>query len=284
MYIVVYSFVLAFFAGQTLSSRPFIEFYKHKNKRGSVERISYDYTIDDSFGACHRLNVLNNEVSSLNTNGNCIALYSNSDCTGDRLFMAVGSPSHNNLAAIDFNDRASSFSSCDLDESITCRICPRSLIQGQPEYNFWRHILSITSRRRLEDFLRETENGERFISWRFLIPDRGHPLGPGNYHRGDEYEYALIAHTLLIENEQIRHLDDLMTLHRYANQVVNDREYRLEPENWRSHSYVTHRAVLDRWRDLSDILNRTIDEFHDELRKRKRSARTITTGASFRSV
>ena len=53
-----------------------------------------------------------NKVSSINTKGKCIRMYEDKDCTGDTRRFYPGSPSHSNLADIDFNDKASSIKSC----------------------------------------------------------------------------------------------------------------------------------------------------------------------------
>ena len=52
------------------------------------------------------------KISSINTKGLCVRLYEDKDCIGDSRRFYPGSPSHSNLADIDFNNKASSIKSC----------------------------------------------------------------------------------------------------------------------------------------------------------------------------
>lgn len=54
----------------------------------------------------------NNSVNSVNTLGNCIRLYDDINCSGKSRALYPGSPKHNDLLQLNFNDKTSSFSKC----------------------------------------------------------------------------------------------------------------------------------------------------------------------------
>lgn len=256
---IVYLLIFGFFVKQSISWEPFMDFYEHKDQGGMRERIFSDAT-DYPFASCYNLGTeLSDKASSVNTHGNCVTLYSNYFCSGDKRYLAPSSSGHNYLGSMDFNDQTKSFSSCNPDESAvttnTFKLFRKALFKGGPEFRFWKLWISLNSPQNLEHYLRETER-RRFISWQFMMPE--HLRTPDPYHRlGDQYQYILRSQTALIPNQ--RDLDNLLGLQGLANGVLIDRETRLEPENWRSRSYVVHRTVLDRWRELSRTLNETID-------------------------
>lgn len=73
------------------------------------------YTISMLPGQCYRLGVANDRLSSLSTNGQCVDLYTRSDCYGGMFRSeAQSTDCHRNLGDCDMNDRVSSV-----------RLCPR---------------------------------------------------------------------------------------------------------------------------------------------------------------
>lgn len=67
----------------------------------------------DHFRECYNFDsILKNQVSSVNTGGGCIILFSKENCIGAALVLAPGSWYHNNLVKRGFNDAAESFRAC----------------------------------------------------------------------------------------------------------------------------------------------------------------------------
>jgi len=61
-------------------------------------------------------NYMIDRVSSINTENRCVILFANQNCNGDNVRVAPGTPSHNNLAGIGFNDKTYSYRSCNRRE------------------------------------------------------------------------------------------------------------------------------------------------------------------------
>ncbi|XP_050545133.1 uncharacterized protein LOC126907694 [Daktulosphaira vitifoliae] len=59
---------------------------------------------------------LDNTIKSINTRNKCIRIYSSNNCTGNSMQLYPGSPSHNDLTALNWNATVSSISPC----SISC--------------------------------------------------------------------------------------------------------------------------------------------------------------------
>lgn len=65
-----------------------------------------------TLGLCIDLTIFDKLISSINTHGNCVKIYKDFGCQGEYRLVRPGSEGHNNLGAIDFNDRTSSLSRC----------------------------------------------------------------------------------------------------------------------------------------------------------------------------
>jgi len=72
-----------------------IELYDSADFAGDLVRI--DLQVDE----CLNLKdvCMDNSICSVNSNDNCVYLYDEIDCTGNRLLIAPGTPCHNHLGA-----------------------------------------------------------------------------------------------------------------------------------------------------------------------------------------
>lgn len=72
----------------------------------------YSFTLNLASGSCVDLEMFDNEISSINTHGNCVILYDAHHCQGDTRTVEPGSPNHKYLGEVGFNDRARSLRKC----------------------------------------------------------------------------------------------------------------------------------------------------------------------------
>lgn len=92
----------------------------------------------------------NNAASSVNTLGNCIRLYSGSDCIGKSYAFYPGSPSHDNLPKLQFNDIASSIGRCYDDDFCDARV--KRSTSSQANCRFANDLVTVGFR---EDLLQD---------------------------------------------------------------------------------------------------------------------------------
>lgn len=70
------------------------------------------YTLDMDPGTCYNLSFFNDRISSINTHGNCVTIYIESDCHGASFNVKPGSDCHSNLGQCGMNDKVSSLKLC----------------------------------------------------------------------------------------------------------------------------------------------------------------------------
>lgn len=87
-----------------------IKFCDDANFNGQCKTI----LLDD--GNCFDLTAvdMSRRVVSINTHDNCVYLCSKDDCEGERVRVAPGTPSHNDLGFINFGRKAVSVMECQL--------------------------------------------------------------------------------------------------------------------------------------------------------------------------
>lgn len=71
-----------------------------------------EYHIDMVSGKCYKLGISNDRISSMNTRGACVNLYTRDDCFGETFRLEPGSSCHQNFGECDMNDRISSVRLC----------------------------------------------------------------------------------------------------------------------------------------------------------------------------
>lgn len=91
-----------------------ITFWSDVDFRGDEFHIEMDH------GHCYKLGISNDRMSSMDTNGQCVDLYTRDDCNGGMFRLEPGSACHRNFGNCDMNDRISSVRLCSRCSSCGC--------------------------------------------------------------------------------------------------------------------------------------------------------------------
>lgn len=90
-------------------------------ERGDAEVVTYfqnagfggdQNTLDMTRGTCYNLSFFNDRMSSINTHGNCVTIYIESNCHGASFNIKPGTDCHSNLGQCGMNDKVSSLQLC----------------------------------------------------------------------------------------------------------------------------------------------------------------------------
>lgn len=66
----------------------------------------------DLRGKCHTLNKFDNRISSIDSHGNCVVIFSGRGCRGKSFRVAPGTVCHRNLNECGLNDKVTSMRLC----------------------------------------------------------------------------------------------------------------------------------------------------------------------------
>lgn len=69
-------------------------------------------TVDLQPGQCHTLDEFDNQISSINTQNNCVIVFAGRNCRGEAVRIAPGTACHRHLGECGMNDRVSSMCPC----------------------------------------------------------------------------------------------------------------------------------------------------------------------------
>lgn len=70
------------------------------------------FTLEMDRGTCYNLGFFNDRISSMNTHGNCVTVYIESNCHGASFNIKPGSECHRNFGDCGMNDKVSSLQLC----------------------------------------------------------------------------------------------------------------------------------------------------------------------------
>lgn len=79
-----------------------------------------EFHIEMQHGQCYKLGISNDRMSSMDTHGQCVDLYTRDDCNGGMFRLEPGSECHRNFGNCDMNDRISSVRLCSSCSSCNC--------------------------------------------------------------------------------------------------------------------------------------------------------------------
>lgn len=79
-----------------------------------------EYHIEMAYGQCYKLGISNDRMSSMDTHGACVNLYTREDCFGGTFRLEPGSSCHRNFGDCDMNDRISSVRLCGRGNCCNC--------------------------------------------------------------------------------------------------------------------------------------------------------------------
>lgn len=82
-----------------------------------------EYHIEMVHGQCYKLGISNDRMSSMDTHGACVNLYTREDCFGGTFRLEPGSSCHQNFGDCDMNDRISSVRLCGGNCNNGCNGC-----------------------------------------------------------------------------------------------------------------------------------------------------------------
>lgn len=103
-YIITASLCMVLCITNVLTER--VTFWSDANFNGEEYHIEMDY------GQCYKLGISNDRMSSMDTHGACVNLYTREDCFGGTFRLEPGSQCHRNFGDCDINDRISSVRLC----------------------------------------------------------------------------------------------------------------------------------------------------------------------------
>lgn len=91
-----------------ISADHLVTYYEHVYFGGASD------TVKLKSGRCFNLNskFFYNSISSINTNGACVILFKDQNCSGESITVKPGSNGDNNLDVLHFNDKTSSMKLC----------------------------------------------------------------------------------------------------------------------------------------------------------------------------
>lgn len=78
----------------------------------SFDKVSWCYMLNHRSALIRECDDFNKLASSINTEGNCVNLYTELDCKGNHTRIAPGTPSHHDFGLLKINDEVSSIRQC----------------------------------------------------------------------------------------------------------------------------------------------------------------------------
>lgn len=250
-------YVLTFLITKAFAENHTIQLWEHEEFSGNSMIVIN--TKPRGVESCHTI-AKNwwNRVSSLNTRLNCYQIFDSPQCTGDMRYIYPGSPSHNKLIDLDFDDKIKSFRLCDLNEEAveSAHSKKRSLSPRRPEKGFWEYLFQKYSPFYLETFLARARQSW-FISWDFI---------PNVYgSKGRQYQYAIEWVKKIIKSGAFEK-EDLEELRRRAQAVVDDRIAKNEQYgSTGSRSDAIHKQLVVIWRQLVETIDQAINKINNDL-------------------